>query len=119
MRDDLMLPDYAYPMRQETPRSSKAWRWTGVGVVMTVKAAGPWSQQQRDGQEPVRELRAGAPVTVPMAGFVPDGRWGPRVLAAFSQPTGTSMLAPRRRRIDSAADGKSQFTEPIARCTRR
>jgi len=31
-------------------------------------------------------------VTVPMAGFVPDGRWGPRVLAAFSQPTGTSMF---------------------------
>jgi hypothetical protein len=53
------------------------------------------------------KLRASAPVTVPMAGFVPDGRWGPRVLAAFSQPTGTSMLAPRRGRIDSAADGKS------------
>ena len=36
-----MGPDYAYPRRQETPSSSKAWRWTGVGVVMTVKAGRP------------------------------------------------------------------------------
>src|SRR5215510_16602726 len=41
MHGDLMLPDYAYPRRCETPRNSKAWRWTGVGVVMTVKAGWP------------------------------------------------------------------------------
>ncbi len=38
---ELVLPDYAYPSRWLTPRSSKAWRWRGVGVVMTVKAGSP------------------------------------------------------------------------------
>src|SRR5205809_6696532 len=33
-----VLPDYAYPRWWETPSRSKAWRWTGVGVVMRVKA---------------------------------------------------------------------------------
>src|SRR5215472_5071726 len=41
MHGDLTLPDYAYPRRCEMPRNSKAWRWTGVGVVMTVKAGRP------------------------------------------------------------------------------
>src|SRR5215813_4665841 len=36
-----MLPDYVYPRRQEMPSSSRAWRWTGVGVVMMVKAGRP------------------------------------------------------------------------------
>src|SRR5260370_29427568 len=38
MRGDLVLPDYGYPRRWVTPSSSKACRWTGVGVVMMVKA---------------------------------------------------------------------------------
>ena len=36
-----MLPDYRYPRRWEVPSSSKACRWTGMGVVMTVKASRP------------------------------------------------------------------------------
>ena len=38
MRGDLEVPAYVYPARWETPSSSKAQRWRGVGVVMTVKA---------------------------------------------------------------------------------
>src|SRR5215470_1564383 len=41
MRVIWCVPDYAYPRWCETPSSSKAWRWTGVGVVMTVKAGRP------------------------------------------------------------------------------
>ena len=36
-----MLPDYTCPRRWETPSNSKACRWTGVGVVMTVKGGRP------------------------------------------------------------------------------
>jgi len=38
MRRDLEVPAQAYPVRWETPSSSKAQRWMRVGVVMTVKA---------------------------------------------------------------------------------
>ena len=38
MRRDLEAPAQAYPVRWETPSSSKAQRWMGVGVMMTVRA---------------------------------------------------------------------------------
>src|SRR2546429_2749879 len=42
-----MLPDYAYPRWLETPSSSRARRWMGVGVVMMVKAGRPWAGWMR------------------------------------------------------------------------
>src|SRR5215467_6230330 len=80
MHGDLMLPDYVYPRRWETPRSSKAWRWTGVGVVMTVKAGRP-----------------------PAGRMATEGRGCWRRSASRPVP---ACLVPRQGRTDSAADGE-------------
>src|SRR5882672_7106552 len=103
MRGDLVLPDYGYPRRWVTSSSSKACRWTGVGLVMMVKAGrspAGWTRlaaMAARSASKVAKLCAGPPLGVALVAALAaaggEGRAGATGLGRAARPAaGSSSL---------------------------